>query len=591
MITKNNGILVVLYTQEDITKYISSNLNEKNIFIFCPYDKKEFKNYRNINFYDNSKYEKLIQLKSLAVARKIYDKVIDKKNFINIDIGLIENIRNIFFVSFFSLFSISLSLNKFRNFKFKFFDGNSWKKYDDYDSFITNYLNNFLSKNLDFYSHFKPHKNNFYEKILNYLNQKILMFFKKKNIVLLSSQKKLYTKIINHNNTNNLYFIVINNKDFKLYHIIKNLLNLFRRSKKFFYYSPSNYNTSGEKLSYFFNKFFEHISTKETIYFEKNIKKILLNYCENQILLMNDLRNFLNIFKIKYIIVDQLRFDISTILSSIGKEKKIDIILVPHGSLSKPNNTVTKFMYSLCGQGMLFSELATHVISQTKISLDSINYYNQHSKVLKSKKIMFGEEELSKVQSSLNIKTFLHASTPKSLYKWPWIHETYSEYISNLKNIINVFERIPNIKLVIRFRPSPECNLKKFKELINLRKYNFIQISKNKKFIDDLSISDFLISFSSTVIEEAISFDKAVIIYSGNKDYKHINYPFMNKDSIYFLNKENFRSSISKIINEHKLSIKNNINWSNDDLLNGGLFSYLDTKNNCFDHKKTKNYD
>ena len=65
----------------------------------------------------------------------------------------------------------------------------------------------------------------------------------------------------------------------------------------------------------------------------------------------------------------------------------------------------------------------------------------------------------------------------------------------------------------------------------------------------------------------------------------------MSKDSIYFLNKKNFRSSISKIINEHKSSIKNNINWSNDDLLNGGLFSYLDSKNNCFDHKKTKNYD
>ena len=35
--------LVVLYTQKDVEKYISSNLKEKEIFIFCPFNIKDFK--------------------------------------------------------------------------------------------------------------------------------------------------------------------------------------------------------------------------------------------------------------------------------------------------------------------------------------------------------------------------------------------------------------------------------------------------------------------------------------------------------------------------------------------------------------------
>ena len=104
---------------------------------------------------------------------------------------------------------------------------------------------------------------------------------------------------------------------------------------------------------------------------------------------------------------------------------------------------------------------------------------------------------------------------------------------------------------------------------------NLLNFQKNKKFIDDLSISHYLISYSSTVIEEALSYNKPVIIYSGKKDYKHINYNLNNKNSIYFLNESNIKESLNSIIKNKDIDIDNNINWSEEDLSDNSLHAYL----------------
>ena len=492
--------------------------------------------------------------------------------------GLAENIRNIFFITFFSFFSISHSLKKFN--KFIFFHNNLWKKYDSYKDFIDDFLNNLLSKNLDFYSHFRPHKNNFFDLIINLINKKILNFYKSKKVILLCGPKKLQKKIIDLCNNNKIFFVIRNNNDFRFYHLILNFINLFLFSKKIFHYSPINYYKKEKNMTKFFENFFAKIKTNEIVHFEKKLHKILSNYCENQISLKKNLTEFLENYHFNFAIVDQLRFDVATILSSIVKEKGIDVILVPHGSLSTPNNQVTKFMYSISGKGLLFSSLASHVVAQTKISYESIKYFDNKLKILKSKKIMFGEKKIYFSTTKSKIQTFLHASTPKSLYKWPWIHETYTEYIFNLKKIINALECHNNVKLIVRYRPSPECDFKKFNEILNLEQHEFVELSKNKNFTDDLSISDYLISFSSTVIEEGLSYNKPVIVYSGSKNYKHINYDFNDQKSIYFLNDKNLEKSINLIVNNDISKINNNINWSDKDLLKDSLFSYLVRQDN-----------
>ena len=115
----------------------------------------------------------------------------------------------------------------------------------------------------------------------------------------------------------------------------------------------------------------------------------------------------------------------------------------------------------------------------------------------------------------------------QNLYlKWPWIYESYNEYVNNIKDLIDKFKNLSNIELRIRFREGPECDLETFKKLVDINKNDFVRISKIKDFFKDLDNSDCLISFSSTSIEEALFLNKKILIYQGSKNYRHINYKF-----------------------------------------------------------------
>ena len=289
--------------------------------------------------------------------------------------------------------------------------------------------------------------------------------------------------------------------------------------------------------------------------------------------LNNNILQFVNLTKPKCIFVDQLRFGIATILASISFSKKIDVILVPHGSISIPDSLFSKFILPICARGLIYSRITNYVVSQSKISNDAIKYYDNSLKILKSKPILFGIKKKIKNISTKNKFVFLHASTPKSLSKWPWIYENYSEYIDNIQNLIKEINKLKDIHLIIRFREGPECNLQTFKKLIDIKNNNFIEISKNKNFFDDLNRANCLVSFSSTAIEESLSLNKKILIYSNNKKYKHINYK-LNENSIFYANNKNISNKIPQII-KSKDNINNDILWDEESIKKQDLKNFL----------------
>ena len=171
----------------------------------------------------------------------------------------------------------------------------------------------------------------------------------------------------------------------------------------------------------------------------------------------------INYIKPKYVFVDQLRFNVATVLASICKNKKIDVILIPHGSISKPDSKYSEFVLPICARGLIYSKLASYSVAQSKISYEAIQYYDSNLKILKSKPLLFGKTNLNKEMNNKNKFTFLHASTPKSLSKWPWIYENYNEYVQNLTDLIEFLKKRKNVELIIRFKEGPECDLKTLK--------------------------------------------------------------------------------------------------------------------------------
>ncbi len=562
--------ILVLYDKDDVEELNKIEKNQvKKIYLFSPGLEKILINKDKYQIYGFDEIENLkIQQEIIISAKKIYKEFENNENKLNgIDEGLIENIHNIFFVSIFSFIYLVENIKKFKN--FCLIKNNKIKKFDNLNDFSYQLIQKIIEKkNQGFFQYVKPKSISLIKSYLIKLNNLFCYSNSKKKIIvvgsLLSKKVKLFSK------GKSIFEIKVIN-DFKFYHIISNFFtyfNILKKNKKFIFFPEENYLTSNiinDKLKNFVFSFKDN----NIDIFKDIIFKILKDYCVRQTKIKNSIEKLINKSSLDKVFVDQLRFGVATVLANLCKQKNIDVILVPHGSVSEPDSEISDFVLKICGRGLIFSNLASHVVSQSKISFNAIKYFQNDTKIYKSSPILYGKNKLISKYPKDEF-TFLHASTPKSLNKWPWIYENYSEYVENLKTIIYETAKFKKIKLIIRFREGPECDLKTFIKLIELKKNKHVHISNNKSFFDDLKLAKCLISFSSTSIEETLCLNKQVMIFSKYKNYKHINFP-LDQMSIIYANKDNLASELKKIL-KNKIIINNNILWDQENL-NNNIFS------------------
>ena len=134
--------------------------------------------------------------------------------------------------------------------------------------------------------------------------------------------------------------------DFRIYHIILNLLSviIFFKKKKIFYFFPLEESSGNNDLIKNLKNFFSNFQNQNYIYFRSILINALLSYCNVQLKINGSILKIINYIKPKYVFVDQLRFNVATVLASICKNKKIDVILIPHGSISKPDSKYSEFV-------------------------------------------------------------------------------------------------------------------------------------------------------------------------------------------------------------------------------------------------------
>ena len=559
--------LIVLYDKSDVLEFNKYHDRIENVFLFSPGIEMYVKKRENIKFIKPKiSLDSLIQKEIIKKSKNIYKEFDKNLNLLNkIDDGIIENIHNIFFVSVFSFLYLIENLRDYQSFKL-FYD-KKYYEFDSFETFIPLFLKKiFFKKNQEFFFYLRSIRFSKYKRVLIKINNAISKFGKKNNVKLVSGSL-LTKKIFEENKKKETNIFQLKPfQDFKIYHIFLNLisvLNFFNKRKIFYLFPINDDNTLNYNLKKKLEIFFDNIKDENFYYFKDVITKPLIQYCENQLKFYNSISKLVDYLNPNYVFVDQLRFDISTILASISLSKKKDVILVPHGSISIPNDQFSNFVLPICARGLIFSKIASYSVSQSKVSYDAIKYYDQNIKILKSKPVLYGKNNLNENFQIKDKFRFLHASTPKSLSKWPWIYENYNEYIENICGLITFLKNHNNIELVIRFREGPECDLETFKRLININQYNFVKISKNKDFFDDLNNSDCLISYSSTSIEEALFMNKKILIYSDIRNYQHINYKFKEDNDIIYANKSNINEQLNMILNNNKIN-NYNILWEEE---------------------------
>ena len=280
------------------------------------------------------------------------------------------------------------------------------------------------------------------------------------------------------------------------------------------------------------------------------------------------------------------------ILGEVSLELGIPALLISHGSHVPNANPIAQYEWSIHSHTIINSHYP-FVSVQTpwaekflkmQDNLTSIPINTGPLLTINKKKKEYNKLKLrEKIFGKLSNKNIiLHASTPKDWNNFrPWIYETADEYVRNINDVITAVEKIPGVYLAVRFRPDETLSLKDFK--MSLVVSNCYGIYDEGDFEDYLIASNFLLSYSSTAIEQSLHYNLPVIQYEPDGKYEHIKaevlkyngnhnistiYSVMSQEdlrpALKWLN-ENHQSSnnINLLWSEHTFNYKNNMNWLN----------------------------
>ena len=262
--------------------------------------------------------------------------------------------------------------------------------------------------------------------------------------------------------------------------------------------------------SIFNNHFFEQDSqVKSELYFK--IKKVLWM-----------------ISKIKpKAIFSQQGHGIASALGEIAVKKRIKSFFFSHGSHIYTNNEEANLIWRQHAKSLLDSGFENTLI-QTEFEKDFIHAHKldltnkiKVGPLIKCYKSLTQDIHFNtKLNTAPKLK-FLYASSPKYGKGFrPMIYETYDEYMSNMSIAVRVISTQNDCKLIIRHRDTPQLH----SSILNKRfeVFNNTFVSNKGDFIWSLSSCDFLISYSSTCIEEALILGKIVILIDFQNKYNHL---------------------------------------------------------------------
>ena len=220
------------------------------------------------------------------------------------------------------------------------------------------------------------------------------------------------------------------------------------------------------------------------------------------------------------------------LLADLCREKNIPGILISHGSHVRPKNKYEKIEWGEHGRSFLraaFSFLAL----QSPLAEGYLEVFPSEATVIKTSPVVWGkpvepekagllfERMVSKKYDFAKTKIILHAGTPKPVNNLRLhVYETADEYIRGICELAEAVGRIPDTILIIKFRPGKEIAIDDLRYLVPFS--DKVILSVNESFAEVLGMSDLLVSFSSTTIEEALQNRIPVLLYGGEGRYQHI---------------------------------------------------------------------
>lgn len=237
----------------------------------------------------------------------------------------------------------------------------------------------------------------------------------------------------------------------------------------------------------------------------------------------------------------------------------IPSIFISHGSHKTPANEIEHIeLFNLC-KGFMLSEFSYAAIS-SPFAKRHFDYFKLHYPRMPAQPLITGNLIYSKLDNAKKSiinkkegeKIILHATTLKIRGGDRFYFlETNDEFFSAVNDLIEVVNKMDNVKLLVRLHPGFPLSEEEIRSL--LKPSDKLMISLSGPFQDVLAVSDVLVSYSSTAIEEALLNFIPVVLYDKWNRYNHLGAPEFN-DAIedacayYATNKNDLKKSINRLL-------------------------------------------
>lgn len=258
-------------------------------------------------------------------------------------------------------------------------------------------------------------------------------------------------------------------------------------------------------------------------------------------------------------------------LAELCAKRNIPTLLVSHGSLVEPKNEYETIEWGEQGK-VLMNAPFSYVALQSPLSDKYLDKIPSGAKKIKTGLLIWGRNNDKAKSKALfdeifkgkyefgKTKVILHAGTPMPVNSLRlYVYETPDEYVKNIQDLADTVEGMENTVLIIKFRESKAISIGQMKYF--LRFSDKVILSTGQSFADMLGLSDLIVSFSSTTIEESLQGKVPVLLYGCNGRYEHLKSDKVALNSkveplaiYHVVEKENLGYALREIL---KLDIKN----------------------------------
>jgi hypothetical protein len=215
-------------------------------------------------------------------------------------------------------------------------------------------------------------------------------------------------------------------------------------------------------------------------------------------------------------------------LGELAQRRQTPGLLISHGTFTPMKNDLEEMGWIFHSYGLMYGSY-THSALQTPQAEKFSKQVSTPAKFSRTGPLVFGHsvnrETSEKLRPRLlagreDCRVVVHAGTPKGRGRRHFhVFENPDEYVTALADLVWAVDQLPDVYLIIKFRPL-ELAVEELRSLLPQSSRYYISVEE--RFPDVLGLADLLVSFSSTTIEESLLNQVPVMLYGGGGRYQHL---------------------------------------------------------------------